>query len=513
MRGASAPLLFWGYPPMNFDWNYLFSLVLYPDFWRATALVAWLGVLTWVIGTVLGFLLALARQSSLRAVRWFAKTYIWLFRSLPLLVLLIFVYNMPQFMPALGPVLSVPVWAGLIALVISETAYLAVVQLAGLIAVDQGQHEAAHALGVRPVGKYRHIILPQAIRVALPSLGNEFITIVKLTSLVSVISLAEILLVGQRLYTRNFMVIETLVAVSFYYVLVVSIFSFFLSRLEGRLDISRMTGAEIAVPAAVAQANVASNERRVGEEVVVGVDGISKSFGDKRALSDVSLQVRKGEVLSIIGPSGSGKTTLIRTINALQDIDDGRITLDGNEWITADAKGYRMVPDFHHRVTCLGMVFQSFNLFPHMTALENVTFGPRYHGNRDKQAVRAAAMNHLARVGLAAHANKYPHQLSGGQKQRVAIARALAMDPEIMLFDEPTSALDPELVGEVLQVIEGLAREGMTMVIVTHEMRFVSRVSDRVVMMENGHVVVNMTAQELESSPADSRIQQFMRQS
>jgi len=498
---------------MNFDWNYLFSLVLYPDFWRATALVAWLGVLTWVIGTVLGFLLALARQSSLRAVRWFAKTYIWLFRSLPLLVLLIFVYNMPQFMPALGPVLSVPFWAGLIALVISETAYLAEIHRAGLIAVDPGQHEAAHALGVRPVGKYRHIILPQAIRVALPSLGNEFITIVKLTSLVSVISLAEILLVGQRLYTRNFMVIETLVAVSFYYVLVVSIFSFFLARLEGRLDISRMTGAEIAVPTAVAQANVASNERRVGEEVVVGIDGIVKSFGDKRALADVSLQVRKGEVLSIIGPSGSGKTTLIRTINALQDIDNGRITLDGNEWITADAKGYRMVPDFHHRVTCLGMVFQSFNLFPHMTALENVTFGPRYHGNRDKQAVRAAAMNHLARVGLAAHANKYPHQLSGGQKQRVAIARALAMDPEIMLFDEPTSALDPELVGEVLQVIEGLAREGMTMVIVTHEMRFVSRVSDRVVMMENGHVVVNMTADELESSPSDSRIQQFMRQS
>jgi polar amino acid transport system permease protein len=349
--------------------------------------------------------------------------------------------------------------------------------------------------------------------VALPSLGNEFITIVKLTSLVSVISLAEILLVGQRLYTRNFMVIETLVAVSFYYVLVVSIFSFFLSRLEGRLDISRMTGVEIAAPTAAVQAGAAGKERRVGEEVVVGIDGITKSFGDKRALANVSLQVRKGEVLSIIGPSGSGKTTLIRTINALQDIDSGRIALDGNEWITADAKGYRMVPDFHHRVTCLGMVFQSFNLFPHMTALENVTFGPRYHGNRDKQAVRAAAMNHLARVGLAAHANKYPHQLSGGQKQRVAIARALAMDPEIMLFDEPTSALDPELVGEVLQVIEGLASEGMTMVIVTHEMRFVSRVSDRVVMMENGHVVVNMTAEELENSPVDSRIQQFMRQS
>lgn len=497
---------------MSFDWNYLFSLVRYPDFWRATALVAWLGVLTWVVGTVLGFLLALARQSSLRAVRWSAKTYIWLFRSLPLLVLLIFVYNMPQFIPALGPVLSVPFWAGLIALVISETAYLAEIHRAGLISVDQGQHEAAHALGVRPVGKYRHIILPQAVRVALPSLGNEFITIVKLTSLVSVISLAEILLVGQRLYTRNFMVIETLVAVSFYYVLVVSVFSFFLSRLEGRLDITRMTGAEIAVPAAMHAPAQTTNQRRIGDEVVVALEHVCKDFGDKHALADVSLKVNKGEVVSVIGPSGSGKTTLIRTINALQDIDKGRILLDGGEWITADDKGYRVVSDFHDRVTRLGMVFQSFNLFPHMTVLQNVTFGPRYHGNRNKEALRQAAMNHLARVGMAAHANKYPHQLSGGQKQRVAIARALAMDPEIMLFDEPTSALDPELVGEVLQVIESLARDGMTMIIVTHEMRFVSRVSDRVVMMENGHVAVNMTADELKEAPADSRIQKFMLQ-
>ncbi len=493
---------------MNFDWNYLFSLALYPDFWRATALVAWLGVLTWVIGTVLGFLLALARQSTLRPVRWFAKTYIWLFRSLPLLVLLIFVYNLPQFAPSLSPVLSVPFWAGLIALVISETAYLAEIHRAGLISVDQGQHEAAHALGVRPVGKYRHIILPQAIRVALPSLGNEFITIVKLTSLVSVISLAEILLVGQRLYTRNFMVIETLVAVSFYYVLVVSVFGLFLSRLEKRLDIARMTGAEISVPAAVASEAPATG-RRVSDEVVVALEHVRKDFGDKRALADVSLKVNRGEVVSIIGPSGSGKTTLIRTINALQDIDAGRIALDGGDWISAEGS-YRLAADFHDRVTRLGMVFQSFNLFPHMTVLQNVTFGPRYHGSGNKDALRAAAMGHLARVGMASHANKYPHQLSGGQKQRVAIARALAMDPEIMLFDEPTSALDPELVGEVLQVIESLAREGMTMIIVTHEMRFVSRVSDRVLMMEDGHVVADMTATELEASPADSRIRRFM---
>ncbi|QRM32692.1 amino acid ABC transporter permease/ATP-binding protein [Microvirga sp. VF16] len=497
---------------MNFDWNYLFSLALYPDFWRATALVAWLGLLTWVIGTALGFLFALARQSSLRPLRWFAKTYIWLFRSLPLLVLLIFVYNLPQFMPSLGPVLSVPFWAGLIALVISETAYLAEIHRAGLISVDQGQHEAAHALGVRPVGKYRYIILPQAVRVALPALGNEFITIVKLTSLVSVISLAEILLVGQRLYTRNFMVIETLVAVSFYYVFVVSVFSFFLSRLESRLDITRMTGAEIRAPASALSSRT-TNERCIGQEVIVELDNVRKNFGDKRALADVSLKVCKGEVVSIIGPSGSGKTTLIRTINALQDIDAGRITLDGVDWIRAGDKGYRVASDFHDRVTRLGMVFQSFNLFPHMTALENVMFGPRYHGNRDKEALRTAAMTHLARVGMATHANKYPHQLSGGQKQRIAIARALAMNPEIMLFDEPTSALDPELVGEVLQVIESLTRDGMTMIIVTHEMRFARRVSDRVIMMENGHIVNDMNADELKDAPADSRIRKFMLQS
>lgn len=494
---------------MNFDWNYLLGLALYPDFWRATALVAWLGLLTWVIGTVLGFLLALARQSELRPLRWFAKTYIWLFRSLPLLVLLIFVYNLPQFAPSLSPVLSIPFWAGLIALVISETAYLAEIHRAGLISVDQGQHEAAHALGIRPAGKYRHIILPQAVRVALPSLGNEFITIVKLTSLVSVISLAEILLVGQRLYTRNFMVIETLVAVSFYYILVVTVFGYFLSLVEARLDITRMKGAEIVPPVSTA-AKTSAAGRNIGTEVIVTVDNIRKDFGDKRALSDVSLKVCKGEVVSIIGPSGSGKTTLIRTVNALQNIDAGRILLDGGEWISADSRGYRLAADFHGRVTRLGMVFQSFNLFPHMTVLENVTFGPRYHRNGSRAALEKAGMEHLARVGMAVHAMKYPHQLSGGQKQRVAIARALAMDPEIMLFDEPTSALDPELVGEVLQVIEDLARDGMTMIIVTHEMRFVSRVSDRVIMMENGHIIADMSAAELDAADSESRIRRFM---
>ena len=499
---------------MTFNWNYLFSLAFDRNFWNASALVAWLSILTWSIGIILGFGVALARTAGPAWLRGAASTYIWFFRSLPLLVLLIFVYNMPQIAPALRPILSNPFWAGLIALVVSETAYLAEIHRGGLLAVDRGQHEAAHALGLSAAAKYRHIVVPQSIRVALPSLGNQFITIVKLTSLVSVISLAEVLLVGQRLYTRNFLVIETLVAVSVYYVLIVSVFSFLLSLLERRLDVTRKPGAEVDVdPPAAIPAGQASQPTRNSEPgaPVLELSGISKSFGTRTVLKDGSLTVGAGEVVSIIGPSGSGKTTLIRTINALQDIDAGSIRFLNKPWI--DTKGgYRLARDFQQEVTHLGMVFQSFNLFPHLTVLENVTLGPRHHRMGTAVDIRDQAMAQLARVGLLAHAGKYPHQLSGGQKQRVAIARALAMQPRVMLFDEPTSALDPELVGEVLAVIERLAAEGMTMVIVTHEMRFATHISDRIVMMHNGEIVANVTRKELETSPENTRIRRFIAQ-
>lgn len=502
----------------DFDWQYVVGLVHYGDFWKAAGLVTVLSIVTWLLGTLLGFFVALAKQSRLRVLRGLASTYIWFFRSLPLLVLLIFVYNLPQMIPSAGVLLSEPVWAGLIALVLSETAYIAEIHRGGLLSIARGQHEAAHALGIRYFGRYRHIVVPQALRVALPALSNEFVTIVKLTSLVSVISLAEILLVGQRLYTRNFKVMETMVAVAAYYVLIVSVFNFLAHYIEHALDVTKRVAKAEPPPAAgtvavLPSSPAPSRKPMANQEPVLSIQGVCKSFGDKRVLNNVSFDVLPGQVISIIGPSGSGKTTLIRTINALQDIDAGAILFDAKPWIHAE-NGYTVADAFDEQVTQVGMVFQNFNLFPHLSVLENITFAPHYHGqDADAKQLEERARVLLNKVGLLAHAQKYPHQLSGGQQQRVAIARALAMQPRVMLFDEPTSALDPELVNEVLRVIEMLAKEGMTMVIVTHEMRFALGVSDQIIMMEAGEIVAKGSPDELSNAPADSRIAGFLRQS
>jgi polar amino acid transport system permease protein len=502
---------------IDFDWAYVWSLAFDGDFWKASLLVVWLSSLVWVLGTVLGLFVALAKQSPRKPLHIPASLYVWFFRSLPLLVLLIFVYNLPQLVPQTAGLLSEPFWAGLIAMTISETAYIAEIHRGGLLSIPSGQLEAARALGIRFAGRYRHIVVPQALRVALPSLANEFVTIVKLTSLVSVISLAEILLVGQRLYTRNFKVMETMLAVAAYYVFIITIFSYLVGRVEHWLDVSKRTPGELehaaAAGGAVVVAQGTKEERNVPSgEPVVSIEGVSKSFSSKCVLDNVSLSVQPGEVISIIGPSGSGKTTLIRTINGLQEIDSGCIRLDGKMWINAK-EGYKLRENFDHEVTHIGMVFQNFNLFPHMTVLDNIRLAPRYHALASDDELSVQALNLLDKVGLKAHAMKYPHQLSGGQQQRVAIARALAMQPRVMLFDEPTSALDPELVNEVLHVIEMLAREGMTMIIVTHEMRFALGVSDRIVMMEAGRIVACGKPADLLAGPAGSRVVSFLEQS
>jgi polar amino acid transport system ATP-binding protein len=246
---------------------------------------------------------------------------------------------------------------------------------------------------------------------------------------------------------------------------------------------------------------------------IVAIRSVSKRFGEFKALTSVSLDVRTGEVLCLIGASGSGKTTLLRCINQLTSIDSGGIWLDGELLGLREAGGrlHRLSPrEIAGQRLKTGMVFQRFNLFPHMTALENITEGPVQVQRRSRQDARAEALELLTRVGLSAKADAYPAELSGGQQQRVAIARALAMKPRLMLFDEPTSALDPELVGEVLSVMKELAGSGMTMMVVTHELGFAREVADTVVYMDQGAIVESGPAADVLGAPREVRTRSFL---
>jgi glutamate transport system ATP-binding protein len=246
-----------------------------------------------------------------------------------------------------------------------------------------------------------------------------------------------------------------------------------------------------------------SSSPETSTEVVVALQDVDKWFGDLHVLQDINLEVRRGEVVVVIGPSGSGKSTLCRTINRLETIDKGQITLEGQPLPQEGKELARLRSD-------VGMVFQSFNLFAHKSVLENVTLGPiKVRGTKRAEAEeRARAL--LDRVGVSEQAAKYPAQLSGGQQQRVAIARALAMDPALMLFDEPTSALDPEMIKEVLDVMVDLARGGMTMIVVTHEMGFARTAADRVVFMSDGAIVEESTPDDFFTNPRSERARDFL---
>jgi glutamate transport system ATP-binding protein len=240
----------------------------------------------------------------------------------------------------------------------------------------------------------------------------------------------------------------------------------------------------------------------IGEPLVVLRD-VDKHFGPLHVLQDINLSVARGEVVVVLGPSGSGKSTLCRAINRLETIESGTITIDGQR-----------LPEEGRALAGLradvGMVFQSFNLFAHKTVLENVTLGPVKVRKKSAAEARQRGMELLKRVGVDSQAEKYPAQLSGGQQQRVAIARALAMDPKVMLFDEPTSALDPEMINEVLEVMVGLARDGMTMVVVTHEMGFARRAANRVVFMDDGRIVESSTPETFFTHPSSDRAKDFL---
>ena len=239
-------------------------------------------------------------------------------------------------------------------------------------------------------------------------------------------------------------------------------------------------------------------------EALLKIDGLKKSFGKLEVLKGLTTTIAEGEVVVMIGPSGGGKSTFLRCMNLLEQPTEGSIVFNGIDIVAADEKTKNKVRSE------MGMVFQHFNLFPHLSILDNVTLAPRLVRGVDRATAERKAMELLGRVGLAEKAKAYPQQLSGGQKQRVAIVRSLAMEPKVMLFDEPTSALDPEMVGEVLDVMKDLAKNGMTMVVVTHEMRFARDVASRVLFLEGGHIAEEGAPGELFGTPKSARLKEFL---
>ena len=236
---------------------------------------------------------------------------------------------------------------------------------------------------------------------------------------------------------------------------------------------------------------------------MINVENLSKNFGDLKVLKNISTTINKGEIISIIGPSGSGKSTFLRCINKLEEPTEGHIYIDGMDLMDKNTD----INKIRERV---GMVFQHFNLFPNMTVLENLTLSPVMVKKESKEEAEKYALYLLEKVGLSDKANSYPTQLSGGQKQRIAIARALAMKPEVILFDEPTSALDPEMIKEVLDVMRDLAKEGMTMLIVTHEMGFARNVGNRILFMDNGEIIEDCSPKDFFENPTNERIKDFL---
>ncbi len=491
-----------------------------PLLFQATLMTIFLAITSQVIGTVCGFLLALARMSPLKILSVPAFLYIWIARGTPPLIHLFLIYFG---LPTIGITLE-PLPAAIIAFSITSAAYNAEVLRAGLQAIQPGQIEAARAVGMSYPTILWHIILPQAVQVVTPPYMSNFISHVKSTSLASVVTVRELLLTTTFIYSNTFRALEALIVAGAIYLFLTSFLAIgqlalehyvaFDKRPPSRRRLRRLGfgGATDFAPATDAPALLA--EKPDSGRRVLDIVGLDKRFGAVNALSSVSLTVQEGEVVCVLGPSGSGKSTLLRCINLLERPDAGQIGIHsrgaGFDLAFGPAAPAVSGRELARLRSHVGMVFQHFNLWPHKLAIENVTEGlirVRHIAGREAGLLAAEL---LARVGLGAKMMTFPNHLSGGQRQRVAIARALAMRPDVMLFDEPTSALDPELVGEVLQVLEDVAASGMTMLVATHEMGFARRVADRIVFMDGGQIVEIASAADFFERPQHERSIRFL---
>lgn len=505
-----------------------------------TLLLTALGTL---FGFSLGTVLALARVSRSPLLSSLSWSYVWLFRSIPLIVLLLILNNLGYLYETIWlgvpftditfaswstTQLITPFAAALLGLTLNQAAFSAEIIRGGILSVDQGQHEAAAALGLPRRRQALRIVLPQAMRSILPTAFNDIIGLAKGTSNLYILALPELFYTIQVIYRRNLDVIPLLMVATVWYLIILTVLSAIQVHVErhyarGALRTvapgwlggwwARLRQPAAGAPAAAARPAATRQPLPRTRGGAVSIHKVSKQYGALTVLDGVSLELPPGSVTAIIGPSGSGKSTLLRTINHLERLDGGFIAIDG------ELIGYRQQHDTLHELkepeilrqrADVGMVFQHFNLFPHLTVLENIIEAPQAVRGLRREVAEAQARELLARVGLADKATAYPRQLSGGQQQRVAIARALALQPKVLLFDEPTSALDPELVGEVLDVIRELASSGTTLLVVTHEIGFAREVADKVVFMEHGQVLETGSPAQVLGQPQHSRTREFL---
>jgi polar amino acid transport system permease protein len=527
--------------PISEMLGYVVSPFLLQGAWLAVEIAA----LAMVGGMIMGLGLALLRISRLAPLRAIAWLYIWFVRGTPQLLQLVFIYDA---LPPLGITLDTFTTA-VLGFALNEAAFSAEIIRGGILSVNRNQAIAANAFGMRPFLTLRRIILPQAMKAILPGMANDVISMIKGTSIASVIFVNELTFRSQQVVGQNFKFFTVFAAAGIIYLAMTSAVAIAQALLERRfnLEIDRSAGrgsgfgslfgfslfkgpaqerkAPEVAPAQPARApvepirldwirKVTAGPSEATNKPFVTFRNVHKSYGSREVLRGIDLEVQKGEVVVIMGPSGSGKSTLLRLVNHLEALDWGEIQVEGKY------VGYRMRDKILRPIRDLakaraeariGMVFQHFNLFDHLTALENVMEAPLRVYGEPPEKVRTLALNLLASVGLSQHTDKLPHRLSGGQQQRVAIARALAISPRLMLFDEPTSALDPELVGDVLAVMRRLAEAGMTMLVVTHEVRFAQDVADRIVFMDEGLVVEQGTPAEVLRNPKQERTQRFLR--
>src|SRR6267142_692499 len=515
-------------PPLK-PWQEFLSYIVEPFLLEGALLALQISALAMIGGITLGLGLALMRLSRHAAIRGSAWFYIWFVRGTPQLLQLVFLYDA---LPPLGIKLDTFTTA-VLGFALNEAAFSAEIIRGGIMSVNRNQNIAATSFGMGRFLTLRRIILPQAMRAILPGMSNDVIGMIKGTSIASVIFVNELTFRSQQIVGQNFKFFTVFAAAGIIYLILtsaVALAQFYLEKYYN-LEASKTLRAKV-IPSDVVAASASSapvpsptawmdglqtscTEGSAPDRPFVICRNVQKSYGDKEILCGIDLFVQRGEVVVLMGPSGSGKSTLLRLVNHLEQLDWGEITVDGKyvgyqNQIGGGLKPTRNVARARADAR-IGMVFQHFNLFDHLTALENIMEAPIHVYGEATEKMRELAMNLLRMVGLVNHADHLPHRLSGGQQQRVAIARALAISPRLMLFDEPTSALDPELVGEVLAVIRGLAEAGMTMIVVTHEVRFAREVADRVIFMDDGLIVEQGPPEDVLDHPKHERTQRFLR--